>query len=199
MHAPCDVLLFRVVEDGEEKEDGLCFGRVRARQTILSRISYTLNDFLHTSSHLTPFSLSLSTLLSFETFSYTPHMVSHSAKEGEMVSLSAKEPASKGGWWVLGCARRWTCPAGLAPAPLLSWPHPLLPAAPSDDRASAPAVPPAPRRAVPSSRMTYSQAPVDASFKKKIITTQPPQSPSPGLGLVFKCVSTALCAYLPKS
>ena len=32
--------------------------------------------------------------------------------------------------------------------PPVSWPHPLLPAAPSDDRASAPAVPPS-SRAVP--------------------------------------------------
>ena len=52
----------------------------------------------------------------------------------------------------------------------LSWPHPLLPAVPSDDRASAPAVPLAPRRAVPSSSMTYSST-VDLFKKKTFITT----------------------------
>ena len=45
--------------------------------------------------------------------------------------------------------------------PPVSWQHPLLPAAPSDDRASAPAVPPS-SRAVPSFGMTYSLHHVDA-------------------------------------
>jgi hypothetical protein len=82
------------------------------------------------------------------------------------------------------CAMRGVYDAVSQPQELLhppvSWPHPMLPAAPSDDRASAPAVPPS-SRAVPgpSLGMTYSMhqcstttsESMSQSLKKTFITT----------------------------